>query len=217
MRVSREQASRNREAVVQTAARLFREHGVGGVGIADLMHATGLTHGGFYKQFVSKAELMVEATDRAMAENRENLGDRKGGDGHVDLPRIAAGYLSKRHRDASGQGCAFAALAAEAARGGAELKDAFTRGLLAHRDLLQPGVAGKDAAERSKQTLLILSTMVGALLLARAVNDEALSAEILAAASASVAAKAGQDPLGTMRARQPVVRTSAKGRRRGNA
>ncbi|MER7669566.1 TetR/AcrR family transcriptional regulator [Kitasatospora sp. NPDC096128] len=194
-RVSRAEAERHRQDVIDHTARLIREKGSEQVSVPQAMAAAGLTHGGFYRHFSSKDDLVAQALTAAFAERREAmdaLADQRAGSpagdsagdsaGEQRTPRaeFLARYLSALHRDHPGQGCAAAALAADAARAepGAPLRTAFTAGL---RDLVDgfqqlPDPAGREAA------LADLSTMVGALMLARASDDPGLSAELLAAA-----------------------------------
>src|SRR3954453_14381703 len=105
-RVSQEQAQINRQRVIQVASYLFRERGLHGVGVADIMAAAGLTHGGFYGQFANKEALAAEAFDCALAEERR---------GELDV--LLATYLSRGHVQAPGQGCPVAGLANGVARG----------------------------------------------------------------------------------------------------
>ena len=103
MRVSREQAAQNRERVLDAAAKLFRERGFSGVGVAELMHAAGLTHGAFYGQFGSKDDLMAEACARAFESSLERwrkAAARSPGD---PLAAVVASYLSPSHRDEPGE------------------------------------------------------------------------------------------------------------------
>jgi len=110
-RVSQAQARENRQRVVETAARLFRERGVAHVSVADVMAGAGLTHGGFYKQFTSKEALAVEALAQGLAEIGERLatigapGDESGWASFLDF------YLSADHRDSPGDGCPVAGFA----------------------------------------------------------------------------------------------------------
>ncbi|MHA6766834.1 TetR/AcrR family transcriptional regulator [Sphingobium ummariense] len=184
MKVSREQAERNRDKVVDTAARLFREHGLDGVSIGEVMRESGLTHGGFYKQFGSKDALAAEATDRALDRSagrwREIVAGAAEGEG---LAAIARDYLSIRNRDAPETGCALVALGPDSARRGGELAAAFRGGLEGLAGILEQ--AGADRAE----ALARLAQMVGAMVLARAVDDAALSEEILQATRGSLGAE----------------------------
>src|ERR671923_2137352 len=110
MKVSREQAARNRERIVETAAQLFRERGFEGIGVADLMKEAGLTHGGFYGHFGSKEDLMAQACVRASGRSHalwSRLAERAPND---PLAEIAGVYLTAKHRDNPGEGCLMAAL-----------------------------------------------------------------------------------------------------------
>lgn len=188
MRVSREKAAENRARVVSTAAEQFRAHGFDGIGVADLMKAAGLTHGGFYGNFSSKDELAAEAVTRAFADTTERLRRRALA---ADDPFAAAVgfYLSTAHRDAPETGCAVAALSQDAARGSAELHKAFEDGISGYLDLIEElGTVSRDTA------MSIYATMVGAVTLARAVADPVLSLAILEAAKASVLATRNSAP-----------------------
>src|SRR5438046_7832753 len=102
MKVSREQAAQNRERIVEAAAQLFRERGFDGVGVADLMREAGLTHGGFYGHFSSKADLIAEASACALTRSLalwSELAARASGD---PLSAIAGVYLTSRHRENPG-------------------------------------------------------------------------------------------------------------------
>ena len=136
MKVTREQAIQNRDRVLDVAARLFRERGFDGIGVADLMKSAGLTHGGFYGQFGSKEELMAEACSRSFdsaLETWSKIGGRASGN---PLAAVMKGYLSKQHRDNPGEGCVIASLGAEATRQGSSLRRAVTDGARAMLDLV---------------------------------------------------------------------------------
>ena len=115
MRVSREEAARNRERILDAAAQLFRERGFDGIGVADLMKAVGLTHGGFYGHFSSKEDLMAQACARALSRSLEVWSKRADSAPDDPLLWIAGGYLSSKHRDNPGAGCVLAALGPDAA------------------------------------------------------------------------------------------------------
>jgi TetR/AcrR family transcriptional repressor of nem operon len=182
MRVSREQAAKNREHVVGTAARLFREQGYDGIGVADLMKEAGLTHGGFYGNFASKEQLMAEACQRAFSDAAERWGKVAAREGASAMEKISQSYLSKQHVDHPGAGCAVAALGADAARLSPPVRAAMTSGIEAQIDLIT-GLQGGDRAK----AIAAYAAMVGALLLARTVDDAALSEEILKTARDSLA------------------------------
>lgn len=194
MRVSREQAAKNRAHVIDTAARLFREKGFSGIGVADLMKEAGLTHGGFYGNFASKDALVeaacAHAFDGATARWRAMLAH----DPDTALARIVAQYLSRRHVDQPGQGCAVAALGGELARLAGPVRAVAGTGVRAQIDLLTQLMAGADAGERRRAALAAYAGMVGALVLARAVDDSALAEEILGAVRAGAVQTGAQGP-----------------------
>src|SRR5688500_19903503 len=118
MKVTKTQALENRARIVETASTLFRERGYDGVGVADLMAAAGFTHGGFYKHFGSKADLMKEAAASGFSQSAANIAG-------VDAATFVNEYLSRTHRDALGDGCTLAALSGDAARQPESIKEAF--------------------------------------------------------------------------------------------
>ncbi|KQP91271.1 MULTISPECIES: TetR family transcriptional regulator [unclassified Methylobacterium] len=178
-RVSQEQARLNRQRVVEVASALFRERGLHGVGVADIMAAAGLTHGGFYGQFANKEALAAEAFDAAIAE------EYRGGP-----ETLLANYLSEAHVQTPGKGCPLAALANDVAREpkGCPVRARFTRGVEALATLLADLSPKAARARRRQRSLATLSTLVGAIVLARAVDDETLAQELIEAARAAVTA-----------------------------
>jgi TetR/AcrR family transcriptional repressor of nem operon len=186
MRVSREQAAENREKILTTATRLFREKGYDGIGIADLMKSAGLTHGGFYGHFSSKEDLIAQTCDRAvdeiLAQNQARFGEGEG----TYYQRFIKNYLSCEHRDNPGSGCLMAALGADAARQSSIIKRAFTQSsnrLLASLIKILPSKneTVKSEEEKREQALATLAALVGAQVIARAVDDPELSQEVLQA------------------------------------
>ena len=143
------------------------------------MKGAGLTHGGFYHQFGSKDELAAEACAQVLSE--QAAGWRKLAAGDDPLGALVKSYLSARHRDGAGRGCAIACLAAEAARQPTPVRATFTKGLRDFIEILTMFVTGRSAAARREKALATMSGMVGAMVLARAVNDPVFSAEILRA------------------------------------
>jgi TetR/AcrR family transcriptional repressor of nem operon len=186
MRVSKEQAAQNRERIVEVAAKLFRERGFDGIGVADLMKSAGLTHGGFYGHFASKEDLMAQASARALEDSLTTLHQvaERGGDN--SLSAVASAYLSPAHRDRPGDGCALAALGAEATRHGSPVRSAFTRGVRSALDLLTPLMPGTSKRTRRERALATYASMIGALVLARAVDDPVFSEEVLRSVLASI-------------------------------
>ena len=185
MKVSKAQAAENREGIVDAAARLYREKGLDGVGVAEITRDAGLTHGGLYRHFESKDALAREACLRAFEWTITPLdgleSSETDGAPATRLRALVHGYLSARHRDHPGEGCPAAALAADAARAGPEMSEVFAQGVERNIQRFMSVLQGDDAAKRT-QTIVTLSSMVGALVLARATaaGNPALSEEILA-------------------------------------
>ncbi|MFD7938958.1 TetR/AcrR family transcriptional regulator [Streptomyces sp. NPDC059755] len=180
-RVSQAQARENRERVVRTASRLFREQGTH-ISVADLMKASGLTHGGFYKQFASKDALIDEATTHAFAElaqRRAAALEQGTGQRAAAQRALIDAYLSVEHRDNPAEGCPAAALAHDMARepGADGAHRVYTEGV---------GDFAEWLATEDEDGIARLCTMLGALVLARATTDSPLSEKILAAARAAL-------------------------------
>ncbi|MEJ0038100.1 MAG: TetR/AcrR family transcriptional regulator [Gammaproteobacteria bacterium] len=186
MKVSRAQAEENRRTVVDAAGRLFRKHGFDGIGLSDLMKAAGLTHGGFYKQFKSKDDLVVEACDSALARSAEKWAHVVESAGDDPFARLVSQYLSRGHRDGIDEGCAFAALGSDAARHNKALLGSFEAGIQSHLEILDRAMKASRSRGARNDSAVALSTMVGALLLSRVVEDEALSRRILDGAISSL-------------------------------
>lgn len=190
MRVSREQMAENRERILETAATLFRERGFDGVGVADVMKAVGLTHGGFYGHFSSKDDLAAQALGRAFGNANQWLDEAKAAEPEAPLQAIASRYLSPLHRDDPGHGCPVAALGCDIARLGDASRQAATEGARAAIASLSAVSPGEDDAERRANALASYAMLIGALVLSRMVEDKALSEEVLAAARDALAAEA---------------------------
>lgn len=186
MKVSREQAAQNRERILEAASQRFRERGFDGIGVADLMKEAGLTHGGFYGHFPSREDLVAEACARALAESLtrwQKVADDASGDA---LSAIAGAYLSGGHRDNPGAGCVLAALGPDVARQGPAVRHSVTGYMRSAFDFVAKLVPGKSKAARRQKAISTWATLVGAMVIARAVDDRALSQEILDAGLASV-------------------------------
>lgn len=181
-----EQAAQNRDRVLDVAAQLFRERGFDGIGVADLMKVAGLTHGGFYGQFASKEDLMAQACVRASQNSFKKFQAAADRTPDSPLTGVAHMYLSALHRDQPGNGCLIAALGADAAREGPPLRRAISEGVHSVVGLLAGLVRGRTRAVKRARALSTYASMVGALVLARAVDDEALSDEILHSVMASI-------------------------------
>lgn len=186
MKVTREQAALNRERVVATAARLFRERGFDGIGISDLMKEVGLTHGGFYAQFPSKEHLMAEAATAAALEREAALSRYLEARPDEGVAAFVEKYLSKGHRDSPGDGCYMATLGVDASRHGPVVRAAFTQAVEKAIGMLAQAEPEPSGEGRRARAIADYASMIGAMVLSRAVSDEALSDEILSSVKASL-------------------------------
>lgn len=167
------------ETIVKAAARALRDNGLSGVGIPALMKGAGLTHGGFYTHFRDRDALVAEAVQRAGAETAKAVF----ADG-TTLDEALERYLSAEHVDHPGRGCVVAALAAESPRQSTTVRRAFgqvVRGLIS---LVDKKLHAADQRDPTDAALRLTATMVGAVILARAVDDRRLAERILNAARA---------------------------------
>jgi len=176
MKVTKAQVQENRARIVETASALFRERGYDGVGVADLMAAAGFTHGGFYKHFRSKADLMAEAAALGLSQSQAKFGG-------FDLAEFFSYYVSREHRDGRGDGCTMAALCGDAARQPEEIKATFAAGVESLLASLERGSAASGEANRREErskTIDMLAHAIGAVVLSRACPDDSpLANEIL--------------------------------------
>lgn len=174
---------KTREQIVSAAARAFREQGVAGVSVPELMGRAGLTHGGFYAHFRNKDQLVAEACRAALADSTGRLIEtaRKAPPGER-LAAFIRAYASPAHRDDPGAGCIMPALAAELGRHDApEVRAAFTESFTQGIEKLARALPD-DGTARTDRALALMSGLAGAVMLARAVDDSALSDRILQSA-----------------------------------
>jgi TetR/AcrR family transcriptional repressor of nem operon len=176
---SKAQKARTHKRIVAIASKRFREKGLAGFGIAELMKEAGLTVGGFYKHFDSRDDLVAEAVNSAFGGWKRRVEAAKSSGPPVSYEKLIDEYLNEAHRDNPGTGCAFSALAPEIAR-----SDKRTRALTSEQvrndiQLIAALHPGKDKRTARSRAILTFSALVGAMALARAVSDEALSREIL--------------------------------------
>jgi TetR/AcrR family transcriptional regulator, transcriptional repressor for nem operon len=207
MRVSKEKAAQNRKEILAAAGRLFREQGVNATGVDSITKAVGMTHGAVYSQFGSKEIIAAEAVRLALARSKhlwDRMAERRG---RRDIfPAIVAQYLSPSHRDSAGQGCVIAALGSEIARQPQPVRDAFTEEFKISLENLADLMGANDPSHNYEDAIAAFASMVGALILARAVNDETLSDRILKSTAKRVIRSA--------KARRPVRRSRAIAGRR---
>lgn len=192
MKLTKEQAADNRQSIIETAGRLFREHGFDGVAVADLMKAAGFTHGGFYNHFSSKTALATEAASASLKRSNAKLADALINDpraGSSGLADYIEHYLSAEHRDDRASGCTIASLACDAAREKKDIQAGFADGIEEGLEIFASYYAKKDSKTQGsgcsarQRAIQLLAELVGAVILARAVAhaNSALSDEILQA------------------------------------
>ncbi|MET8786089.1 TetR/AcrR family transcriptional regulator [Streptomyces sp. NPDC004589] len=200
MRVSREQVTANRENIIVSAGQQFRKRGFDDVTISDVMKAAGLTHGGFYGYFGSKDALEAAICERGVADSVtaveavavDDSGDKEAGGGAL-LQRFVQEYVSAEHRDTPEYGCTVGALARDAGRSPVEIQRIFASGITGMAESLarlrRLDAPDSENGNGSAPDFATLSTMIGALTLARAVADAdpALSDTILETAREHIA------------------------------
>jgi TetR/AcrR family transcriptional repressor of nem operon len=164
------------DRIVDVAASRIREAGLDAPGVAAIMREAGLTHGGFYKHFTSREDLVAEAAQRAFAQSEQRVAELVE-DADDPLVAFVDFYLSPEHRDDPGSGCAVVALGADASRADDRVRAAYTEQVQRYTAHLEQLLEGAKDARR--EAVASVAAMVGALLLARAVNDDRLSREIL--------------------------------------
>jgi len=183
VRYSKEHKARTREKILKIACRCFREKGINGVSVVDLMAAADLTHGGFYSHFASKDSLVAEAVRHGFEERFQYL-QRWGRDarnGESPLEVVIKNYLSQPHRDNAATGCPIPALGAEIARGSTKARTVLTAKLKEIIGVLDGFAEARTPRERRAKSIGLLSALVGAMVLARATNDPDFSNAILRA------------------------------------
>lgn len=182
MRYPSEHKTATRRRILQAASEAFREKGVAATGVDEVMRRAGLTHGGFYAHFRSKNELVAEACATGFAMGQENLERIAALPARRERVRVLVGsYLSVRHRDNRAGGCLVAALGGEASRPGGRVTRSYAEALQHHRGRLAAALRlHPDAAENERLATSLLSLLVGALILARSLADEAASRQVLA-------------------------------------
>ncbi|MBS1158095.1 MAG: transcriptional regulator, TetR family [Proteobacteria bacterium] len=207
MKVTKAQAQANRAHVVETASALFRERGYDGVGVADLMAAAGFTHGGFYKHFGSKADLMAEAAACAIAQSTALSAG-------ADMSESVRQYLSREHRDSRATGCALAALCGDAARQPEAVRATFAAGIesLVAAWLSETAPTNdEDSARLRAKTLNTLAHLAGAMIMSRSCPDDSpLADEILSVCRNEILASLNPSVTGQVTAQNDGIDSVAK-------
>ncbi|ULR31759.1 TetR/AcrR family transcriptional regulator [Dickeya fangzhongdai] len=183
-RVSKQQMERNREEIIQVSSQLFRERGLNGVSVNDLMAAAGLTHGGFYGHFASKDELAAIASRKALEDSSTRWQALSQQPDQRNLRTLVENYLSSAHRDGVKDGCAISALASDVARESEDkpVREVYLNGVKAMLGRLESLSETEDDEPRRQQALTQVVLLAGALMLSRATAGDPLSDEFLAAA-----------------------------------
>jgi TetR/AcrR family transcriptional repressor of nem operon len=181
LKVSKRQAAQNRQALVDAAGRMFREHGIDGVGVAEICKQAGLTHGALYAQFGSKDALAAAALTDNLHRKYDQMTAPIGGH-DPNLSDYLDYYLSSQHRDNLGEGCAMAASASEIGRQGEAISAGFTDGFERMVEAIERSLGDRGtSADRRQAALAIGAAMIGGIAAARATAkaNPALSDDIL--------------------------------------
>jgi TetR/AcrR family transcriptional repressor of nem operon len=179
------QVTHNR--ILDVASTQIRRDGVDSLSVAELMKEAGLTHGGFYRHFESREALVAEATDRALSQGSAraiaaaDLGTKRG------YIAVVNGYLSAQHRDHPETGCAVATSAEDIARIGGAARTAYARQVREYLTVLEGLIDKPSSTGARREAVLTLSVLVGAISMARAVDDPDLSDQILTDAAVALA------------------------------
>ena len=195
LRLTKEQAEQNRRLIVETASRMFRLQGLENVAVADVMKESGFTHGGFYNHFKSKDELATEAVASAFDHAAKDLSEdlASGNDPLKALNAVLADYLSPAHRDTSTGGCPAPGFPVDAARSGKDVQAAFAEGIESYLEIFAARMDG-DKREARQRAVALLSGIVGAIVLSRAVKNgrPKLSDELLTSARKQICKQTSQ-------------------------
>jgi TetR/AcrR family transcriptional regulator, transcriptional repressor for nem operon len=180
MRKSKAETAKTRERILEAASAQFLSHGITEAGLAQLMRAAGLTHGGFYRHFASKDQLVSEACSQAAQSLASGLKSQIEGKPPAQaLPLLVGKYLSRSHRDRPAIGCVLAALGSELARADAKTREAATEGFLGLSRLIAGQLKNVSAKKAEVQSMAIAAAMIGAMTVARIVPDSRISNSIL--------------------------------------
>jgi TetR/AcrR family transcriptional repressor of nem operon len=179
---SRAAKAKTHKRIVAIASKRFREEGLAGVGIAELMKEAGLTVGGFYKHFASRDALVAEAVGSALGTWKRQMDAAAAGGPPVTYDSLVDDYLNEAHRDQPGTGCPIGALAGDIARSGKRTRALVTRQIRDSIELLATLIrngGGKHRDAARSQAVLAYCALVGSISVARAVSDQQLSRELL--------------------------------------
>ena len=180
MRYHPDHKAQTRQQIVKDASRRVRAQGLAGAAVATVMHDAGLTHGGFYKHFKSKDELVLESLREAFHEMGDLLAQAaqrsRSGTAWKAIVKL---YLSPEHCDHAERGCPLAALAPELARLDRKLKPELLDELTNYKDRILPFMPGRRSLDKERAFIAIFSTLIGAVAIARILPDPAARANVL--------------------------------------
>ena len=180
MRYDTEHKSSIHRKIVKAASRQLRKKGLNGPTVAALMKASGLTHGGFYKHFSSRDDLVVEAIEESLRELTRTLIDAAERSGsRAPWKSIIKTYLSLERCDGADRGCPIAALAPDIARTPSAMKGRMSAAILKFREALIPFMPGQTSEEKGSNFLMIMTSMVGAIVIARTMPELVVRQKIL--------------------------------------
>jgi TetR/AcrR family transcriptional regulator, transcriptional repressor for nem operon len=180
MRRSKEQAAETRRHIVNTAAAEFRRQGIAETGLSDLMAAAGLTHGGFYRHFGSKDQLVAEACSVAVDSTAKAMESEVAGKSpELGLHAVLAKYLQPAHRERPANGCVIAALGSELRRSDKKTREVATAGYVRLVKIIARQITGVPEEEAERRATAIVSAMVGAITISRFVLDKETSDQVL--------------------------------------
>ena len=183
MRYRPEHKAEIHHKIVKDASRRVRAEGLGGAAVTAVMRDTGLTHGGFYKHFESKDELLLESLREAFREFGDTL-VRAAEESHPQTAwkAIIEAYLSLEYCDHAGRGCPLTALSPELARSGKRMRNRIFTELVKYKDRMVPFMPGPRTSDKERAFFVIFSTMIGAVEIARMLPDRAAQEKVLASA-----------------------------------
>jgi len=176
MRKSKEEAAETRARIIRKASKEFNQHGIAGTGLADVMKSAGLTHGGFYKHFQSKDELVAEAFERGLEKSFQAL-EHSADEG--EIAELINEYLSRVHRDDFDNACPLPALGTELWRAGGKTRQKASQGVLRFISLVEKHLKDLPAKDRRSRAHAIVAALVGSMMLSRIVTDPKLSDRLL--------------------------------------
>jgi TetR/AcrR family transcriptional regulator, transcriptional repressor for nem operon len=183
MRYPPEHKAQVHEKIVKDASRRVRAEGLNGAAVAEVMRDTGLTHGGFYKHFRNKDELLLESLGEAFHDIAGKLANvAEQAHGGTPWKAIVKAYLSLEYCDHMERGCPLTALAPELARVDKRMRGQIFTELVKYKDRMLPFMPGRRTADKERAFFSIFSTMIGAIEIARMLPEPSMREKVLATA-----------------------------------